>query len=163
MFLFFAMLVALPLGGGCGDSDSAADSSEVTVETNSMTNAEFIKRTSNICQKNRWKLEIEYFAFQGRDGPEPTQAKRDAEGSKLIENIFVPRYQTMVDQLIALGAPSGREEDVAAFLGAMQEDLDAASEEPLKVYRISQTKTPFKDAAELAKVAGLEDCSAVLL
>jgi hypothetical protein len=152
--LILAAIVAAALvAGGCGGSDSLGSSGEITVETGSLTKAEFIKRADAMCRDTRIQAMRKFRALA-----EDLQSVRPpAASEKIVDTVLVPVYEELIDQVSALGAPKGDEQEVAGFLNTLQRNLDLAEKEPAKALG-----SPFKGAAEQAEKYGLIGCAGSL-
>lgn len=152
-----SLLLALTalLVGGCGDSDDG--SAEVQVETGSLTKAEFVEEANAICRRDRREFEREFARFVRNS---TSAGQGDAAAGELVETVVVPVYSEQIDQIGELGAPSGDEEEVTAFLEALQEGLDDALDQPLA---FTGDKDHFIEAAELASAYGLTVCAQALV
>ena len=154
-----AALTALLLAAGCGsDDDSATGSSdgEVTVETGSLSKAKFVEQANAICQKTKDQFNKEAAQFVEQVSKKPPKPTEGSPEEKLVEKAVVPNYQNEVDEISALGAPSGDEKEVTAFLEALQQVVDGASEEPASFV---QSGGSFGKAPKLAKAYGLSGCA----
>lgn len=158
--LFIAALFSLALlFAGCGGDDdgSAADGNEVTVETGSLTKAQFIKEADAICQKSEESMEKLVGDYVKAVTENPSQASPSAQAATLVNTVMAPAYEKLIDRLGALGAPSDDEEEITAFLTSLQESLDKGREQPLKFVR---SREPFVEGVELSKVYGFNVCLA---
>lgn len=152
-----SLLVALLLAGGCGGDSEESGGTEIAVETGSLSKAEFTDQVNAICRNDRLRFERDFTAFAGSVSP---SGDREAAAQKLVDTILVPIYSGQIDQIQAMGAPSGDEGEIEAYLVAMQEGLDAAVEEPLGFIG---DKRHFIEAAELANEYGLTICARALV
>ncbi len=148
-----AIAVAGLLLAGCGGD---GESDTVSVETGNLSKKEFIQRADVICENVRRKFTQEYTAFAKTIKPTASKEDLDAFGSKLINDILIPNFQKDVEEISALGAPSGDEEEVSAFLTAIQQRLGEIRERPAI---LEETITPFAKAEKLAKAYGLTGCA----
>jgi hypothetical protein len=145
--VLIAALAALAFAGGCGGSDGGG----VTVQTGSLSRAEFIERADAICEAVRTKLIAEYYQYL-KKGAKP-ESPQELAGELL--SILGPNLEREIRQISTLGAPSDYAPEVDAFLEALQERLDRANENPAS---LNATSSPFKQAEEAAKRAGLDGC-----
>jgi len=156
--LALALLVIVVSLSGCGDDDGGtAEGSEVTVETSSLTKAQFIDRADSICQQSEEKLEKVIGNFLKSFTANPAQASVDAQAATLVNTVMVPSYEKLIEELRALGAPSGDEQEVSAFLTSLRESLEAGEEQPLKFV---QSREPFVEGVKLSKAYGFNVCLA---
>jgi hypothetical protein len=153
--LLMAVLAALVLANGCGGGGASA--SEITVQTGSLSKAEFIKRADGICEAARSQFTREYTAFAQKNyKPTSSRSAQEALANDLVENILLPNFEKPVDEISALGAPKGDEQEIASFLNALQQRLEEIHERPLI---LNKTVTPFAQAEKLAKAYGLTGCA----
>ncbi len=168
-----AVLVALYSAAGCGGSDESATGSsggsssggtdvaveEVTVETGSLSKATFIKQAKSICAKTWKRFEKELFgAFEEEQNnpPKPTEPSRQ---NVFFETGFPEVYQQMIDEISEIGAPAGDEEEITAFLEALQKLLNESSEDPEGFNKsFLETELSFGKANQLANAYGLNGC-----
>lgn len=131
---------------GCGDDSDAdgedSDASATTVTTSSLSKAAFIKKANAVCEQERTKI-------LNSTAPLP----------KGVMAVYVPAYESLIVGVRDLGAPSGDEAEVEAFLAAMQEDTESLEKLAPKVKSFGETEDPFKDSAALAKKYGLSRCT----
>lgn len=156
-FLLVVAMATLLFAGGCGDDDSSeadANGEEVTVETSSLSKAEFIKQADTLCEKTKGQFFREYTTFI-KDSARATQSEQ-AQTAEMVETILVPMYEDLIDQISSIGAPKGDEKQVAGFLNALQQDLDFASEQPSKAL---DRLVPFSRATKAAEAYGLAGCA----
>lgn len=142
-----AALVALAaIVGGCGgddDSDTA----------DSLTKAELIKEGDAICEKanKQSEKEAEEFAKENDFSLERPSKKQLEEA---VTEILVPSLNQQVEELDALGAPEGDEEQVEEIIVS----LEGASEEIEKDPSLVFEPTVLKEPAQLAEDYGFEVC-----
>jgi hypothetical protein len=159
IWVLTAALSALLLAGGCGDSDDSATGSageEITVETSSLSKAEFIKQADAICQKTKSDFENAVVASLTRQRTNPVKPTEASPEEKLVETTLVNTYQKQIDEISELGAPSGDEEDIAAFLNTLQQVIDSAGEDPIAFI---ENDVSFGKAPKLAIAYGLTGCA----
>jgi hypothetical protein len=137
-----ALLLSLSLvAAGCGGDDEA-DAAEP------LSKSEFVTQADKICADGNADLETEAEAL----GDEPSQEEIEA----FATDTLVPNLQAQHDDLDALGAPEGDEDEVQAILDALQEGIDALESDPAAV---TSSDDPLAEASELAGDYGLEECS----
>jgi hypothetical protein len=152
------LLVIAPLAvagalAGCGGGGEAA--AGTTVTTSSHSKAEFIKLASAICDRDRASLSPELERYmQQHGGAAKTKSEALAEA---IQAIFIPKAEAQVDEIRAIGAPRGDEQQVERFLVATEEAVAAARE--ARSPTESQLGEYFKRSAALASEYGLDHCA----
>ena len=141
--------------GGCGGGGGSDGS--VTVETGSLSKAEFISRANAICTgvRNKFTREYEDFVSSGRKG---TSAQAESKFlDETIEKLVVPDYEEgMIGAIAKLGVPPDYAPKVTRFLETLKQRLVEIQAEPKKLI---QTAFPFADASKAAEAAGLKGCA----
>lgn len=158
--LFAGMaLVAALLLSGCGGSSS------VSAETGSLTRAQFVEKADQICKQSRAQLENEYAVavknavqLAQATKSKPTPADLETLHSAVVDEVFVPVYETMIDEISTLGAPSADKEQLDKFLNAMHEAVEEASSDPSKPFENAHFLKPVTTAAARY---GMTDCAAL--
>lgn len=162
IFLMAGVVAMLLFAAGCGDSDSSdtgdgsSSSGEVTVATNSLSKAEFVKQANVACAKSRVQFEKDLAAFLKKLNANPTKASEGSPDTEIIEKIFVPNFQEQIDMVSSLGAPSGDEAQVSAILSSLQKAVDGADEDPQAFVR---SEGDLGNAPKLASAYGLTSCA----
>ncbi|HEX6752257.1 MAG TPA: hypothetical protein VF093_01530 [Solirubrobacterales bacterium] len=165
LFVIAATAFALLFAAGCGDSDDSAtgssgDSTEITVDTGSLSKAAFIKKVEPICRSAAEKFQTQLgkvFEESTDNPPKPTETPLEIE---FYEDDFAKIYQTQIDEISALGAPSGDEQEIAAYLEAVQKGIDEAAENPEAFGQaFLEAQGSFKETPPLTAAYGLRGCS----
>lgn len=142
-----AALIALAaIVAGCGGGDDS-DTSD------SLTKAEFIKQGDAICEKanEQSEAEAEKFAKENDFSLErPTKAQLE----EAVTEILVPNFNRQVEELNALGAPEGDEEQVEEIVVSLETAAGEIEQDPSLVFEGQVLKEP----AQLAKDYGFEVC-----
>ena len=135
-----AMAIAL---AGCGGSD------ESTTTPEPLSKTEFIAEADQICAEANDSLEaaIDDASSSGEPSPEVL--------TELIADTLLPTVQDAVDQIRALGAPAGEEEQVVEILDSFDRSIEEARADPEAALNSS---SPFEEAEQLAADFGLQDC-----
>ncbi len=154
------VLSALLLAAGCGSDEGDATGSsgggEVAVETGSLSKAEFVKQANSACAKSRGQLEREVAKFLEETDKNPPKPSEEQPEVGFLEETYLPTFQQQVDEVSAIGAPAGDEKQVTAFLQALQDMVDAATEEP---QAFVSGEVSLDKASKLAQAYGLNDCA----
>ena len=142
MLVLTSLLVVGAIAAGCGSSGND------TTSTSSITKAEFIAKADAICQQGNQEInKAGQQQFQGQG--KPTQAQFNQFATQTI----IPGVQKQVDQIKALGAPSGDEAQVNQILTTVQADIDKVKADPSLVQG-----NAFADGNKLAQDYGLKVC-----
>jgi len=148
-----ATLAVVVVAGGCG----GASADEITVQTGSLSKAEFIKRANAICEAVRSRFLREYVALYEQKKPKLTGAAPGVWLSEVVDAVLLPNYeQRMIDEISALGAPASEEKEVASFLNSLQQRLDEVHQNPVE---LTKSPYPFAKPARVAKKYGLTGCA----
>jgi ABC-type lipoprotein release transport system permease subunit len=141
LLLLGSVLAVALMAAGCGGGDDNSDTTTV-----SLTKSAWIAKADAICQQGN--QEIEQAAKQQFGNGKPTAADVRQFGTETA----LPNTQKQVDQIRALGAPSGDEDQVNKILDTVQADIDKA-----KAAGDVEDST-FADGNALAKQYGLKVC-----
>jgi hypothetical protein len=137
-----ATLIAA-VAAGCGSSGSNSTS------TAALSKASYVVKANAICKAGQLKQN----AAQQALGKNPSQAQLTAFATSTV----IPNIQTQIDQVKALGAPSGDEATVSNFLGLAQADLNKLKSDPTILF--ASKSDPFADFAKVAHPYGLTACA----
>lgn len=144
-FLAIGMAIALVAITGCGSGDDGGE------ET--LTKAEFIKRGDEICSKAEERSEPEAEEFAEENGFDLEKATKD-EVEEAITAVLVPALEQQAEEIDALGAPEGDEEEIDAIVVALQDGAAEVEDDPGLVFE----DKPLKEASQLARDYGFEAC-----
>jgi hypothetical protein len=152
-FLLAAALT-LVLAVGCGGSSG---SDEVSVQTGSLSKAQFISKAGAICKKTHAQLVGEYGAAikTNQSAAGDAQKERELLG-EVVETVVVPNIEGEIEQISTLGAPAAYAPEAASFLKAVHTQLDEIRANPTQ---LTATSFPFKDAQKIAQKAGMRVCA----
>lgn len=142
-----AVALALALAGCGGDDDDSTESPPATDAAAPLSKAEFTEQANEICRVGGEQIDARAEAL----GPDPSQA----EIEEFATEVVAPNVQDQIDQIEALGAPEGDEDEVQEIVDAVQESLDEVEEDP----SVLRTGDPFAEANRLAADYGLTVCA----
>lgn len=149
-------MVLLLGAAGCGNDANSGEESEIVVESGSLTRAEFIEKADEICKERKRQFFSEYKTLiNEQDEADSSPSDEKQQLVALVDGSLVPVYEKLIEQISALGAPSGDEDKVSAFLNAVRQDLDKAVARPSEAF---ESLTPFPQAVKQAKAYGLSGC-----
>lgn len=134
-------LVALSLAAGCGGDDDP-----------SPTKAEFTKQANAICKATVEEVQDGFAKLIQTSVP---KSQENTVASAFVDSTVAPAFQGQIDEIRALGAPEGDEQQVEAILVAMEDGLETSQEEPLVFIR---TGSAFQQAQAKARAYGLSAC-----
>jgi hypothetical protein len=120
-----AILAVAVCVGGCGSSSSTTS----TESTAAISNAEFVAKGNAICVKGEKEQEVAINAYVKKNGLE-NKKPTNAQMTEMAETVFIPNIQSQIDEVKALGAPSGKEQQVAAAVEISQQTLDKGKANP---------------------------------
>jgi len=131
-------------GGGGDDSSSGP----------AISKAVFIKKADAVCQGGNERMEVDFAAFlkEKKNIKKPSQADYE----ELVGEVVVPNLRREIKEIRALGAPSGDEDKVDAYLEAVEEGLETAEDDP--TVAVKSSEAVFGVSSRLAKEYGLEVC-----
>lgn len=131
----------------------------MTVESGSLSKAEFAVQADAVCKKGSEKFNRAYEAFYRKNEPPPSVEAQKAWLGEAVDEIVVPNYEEQIDRISSLGAPAEDVDQVSSFLNSLQRRLADLQQNPLE---LTKTPTPFKEAGGLAAKAGLVGCAEIL-
>lgn len=145
------VLALLALLAGCGDDDdSSASSGDLT--TSSLDKKAYVIRAQGICTKGS----TEALAYE-----EPTGAQLSPnelyEGA--IRETIAPALNGVAVSIRELGAPSGDEAEVGAYVEALETDVDEMERQSGQVSSLPQIEKMFQKSGDLARSYGMESCA----
>ncbi|HXW59851.1 MAG TPA: hypothetical protein VEJ23_10285 [Solirubrobacteraceae bacterium] len=114
-----------------------------------ITKAEYVQKANAICVQGNAKQRAAVASL----GEHPSEAQVKA----FMTSTLVPNIQAQIDQVRALGAPSGEAATVSHMLALAQEDLDKTKSNPAVF--TSESSHPFANFAAVAHPYGLTACA----
>jgi hypothetical protein len=143
--MLFGVLAIGVIAAGCGSSSDS---------TSSLTKAEFIKQADAICTAGNKSDEAEFEAYAKENGLENKEPS-DAQKEELVTDVVLPSISKQGEEISALGAPSGEEDQVNAIVDGIEGAVEEAEGDPSVVL---SGPGPFKEVDKLAKDYGLTVC-----
>lgn len=148
-FLAIAMAIALVAVAGCGsDDDNGGEETQAT-----LTKVEFIEQGDEICTKAEEGSETEAEEFAEENGFDLEKAT-DEELEEAIATVLVPALNQQAEEIDALGAPEGDEEQIDAIVVALENGTAEVEDDPGLVL----DGAPLKEASQLASDYGFKVC-----
>lgn len=148
-FVAAAMVIALVVAGcgGSGDSSTATDS---------ISKAAFIKKVDAVCKHGTRRMQRAVLKTlkQGKGIKRPSTD----QSVKLVGVVILPSVRQEIKEIKALGVPSGDEEKVDAMVGALEEGVETAEDDPEAVVKGS-SDVIFGIASRIAGEYGITGCS----
>ena len=145
---------------GDGDGDGAdGDGADVDTNTDSsatVSKAAFIKQADEICTANTREVTA--------SARKLLEKSRNFESKdfqvEAVEVALAPQLTALLEDLEALGAPSGDEEQIEAIVANLEERADLANEDPEAFVEEEGRRggSLYKEAQALAKQYGFEKC-----
>jgi hypothetical protein len=142
-----AMVVALVMAG-CGGGDSSTT-------TGSISKEDFIAKADAICKKGTERLQKAIFAALKH--PQNLTKVSEDKQIKIVTTAMVPNVSREVKELRALGVPEGDEEKIDAMIGALEEGVETAEQDPQAVTKSSDVV--FGISSRIAGEYGLTACA----
>lgn len=133
---------------GCGSSGDSPP----------LTKAEFIKQGDAICEKTDKKQTASLKSYSKQHPPKSNTSKAAQE--KLITTVGLPPIQTEAEELAALSAPSGDEEEIDAIVEGIEKAVEKGEDDPSSL--LTASGGPFEPVNKLAGNYGFKACNNVL-
>jgi hypothetical protein len=143
-----AVLIAAALVvAGCGGGSSTGSDNGAA-----LTKAQFVKQANAVCKKGQQEREagVNELAEEVKPGADPGELPKKG----LVEAIIGPLHN-MVENLAALPAPEGDEEQVEEIVEAYRKPVEEIEEDE----NVAFNGALFEEASEKALKYGLEDCA----
>jgi hypothetical protein len=145
-----AAAVLVMLVAGCGGGD------ETTDETVTLTKAEFIKQGDAICKKGNDQSEKEAEEF-AEENDFTLEKASDDQLEEAVSEVLVPSLNQQAEEIDALGAPEGDEEQVEELVVSLENAADEIEDKPGLVFEGEVLEEPEKLAQDYGfKVCGEE-------
>ena len=129
----------------CGDDDDDGGDGSTTAV---ISEEEFVSQGNEICAAGNEEIDQGGQETLGSGQPTPEQFEEFVTGT------VVPSIQGQIDDIRALGAPEGMEEDVNRFLDDAQTVVDELTDDPSLI-----TDDPFDAVNMQAVELGLDECA----
>jgi len=144
------LIAAIAAGCGSGDDDSSGGGDETVVV---LSKAEFIEQGDEICSEATERSEEEAEEFAEENDFDLEKATKE-ELEEAISDVLVPSLNQQVEELAALGAPEGDEEQVEAIITSLEEATAEVEDDPSVVFEANALKEP----SQLAEAYGFKVC-----
>lgn len=144
------------LAVGCGDDSSSGSSDDGAIETSSLSKAEFVKQANAICAEGNEDLFTQlgtYLNKNASSSKDPEEVAADA-----MRQAVLPGVEGQIEEIRELGAPSGDEEQIEAFLAAQESSVESL-EQQRSISLNTDVSSAFKRAGQLAQRYGLQECN----
>ncbi len=126
-----AALIAITLiAVGCGSGDDDGTDDGTTGATASLTKAEFVEQGNEICAEGNEELESGIQEFAEENGLSGNDQPTEEQVEELAGDILLPSIAKQVEGLRDLGAPSGEEKEVNAFLDKAESTVEEVEADP---------------------------------
>jgi hypothetical protein len=135
-----ACLAVAVIAAGCGGDD----------DSDAISKPEFLAKGNAICKRGNAVEEQAFAGFKDR----PTKAQI----VEVITGTILPNIQRQIDQLRALGAPAGDDDEVSGMLDDAQRALEQERANPAAAATES-APDPFADVARRLHAYGLTECA----
>ena len=150
--MLFGVLAIAVIAAGCGSSSSEES-------TSSLTKAEFIKQGDAICAKGNKESEAEFEEFGEENGLSENKEPSKAVQEELVTSIVLPSVSGQLEDIRALGAPSGEEEQVDEIIETVEGEVEEAEAEPALFFEAEEEgKSPFVEGNKMAREYGFKVC-----
>jgi hypothetical protein len=151
--MLFGVLAIAVIAAGCGSSSSEES-------TSSLTKAEFIKRGDAICAKANKENEAEFEEFAKEHNLSKNKEPSEAVQEEVATTVLLPSVSKQLEDIRALGAPSGEEEQVDEILETVEGEVEEGEEEPSSLLGAEEEEevSPFAEGNKMAREYGFKVC-----
>jgi galactitol-specific phosphotransferase system IIB component len=143
-----AVVVLAMLIAGCGGGDETTSDETVT-----LTKTEFIKQGDAICQKSSDQSEKEAEEF-AKENDFTLQSATSEQLKEAVSEVLVPSLNRQAEELDALGAPEGDEDQVEEIIVSLEDVAAEIEDDPEVIFEGEALKEP----SELAEDYGFKVC-----
>ena len=143
-----ALALIAAVVAGCGD-----DGETTETETVAITKAELIKQGDQICAKANEQSETEAEEFAEENGFKLEEATEE-QLEDAVREVLVPSLSRQAEELEALGAPEGDEEQVEGIVVSLEDAAGEIEDDPGVVFEGKVLTEP----SELAEDYGFKVC-----
>jgi hypothetical protein len=140
----FAMLVA-----GCGDGG----------DEESLTKAEYAEQGTVICKETVKDMGAALDELAKREKKEKGRPRKEL-ATEFVEDSMLPAYESQLEELRDMPAPSADEAQLNAIYAEMQQGIDEVDEKTPKVFLLTNKK--LTQGKKKAEDYGLKECMAIL-
>lgn len=140
-----ALVALASIVAGCGGDDSET--------TATITKAELIKQGDQICKKANEQSQADAEEF-AKENDFTFEKASDEQLEEAVAEVLVPNLNGQIEDIRALGAPEGDEEQVEEILDSLEGAADEIEDDPGLVFDGEVLKEPSK----LAEAYGFEVC-----
>ena len=146
-------LILVGCGGGSSDSTSASSDSS----TSALSKAEFIKKADAICKAGGKRTQEEFAAYIEEKKLSGKKEPTEAQYAEVSDEIQVPALKRQAEEIRALGAPAGDEDQITELVDAVDEGIEnVEAADPQKA--LESASPMFAEADKLAVAYGLKVC-----
>jgi predicted small secreted protein len=146
--LIAAVAMAASLLAGCGGGGEDSSSGK------SISKEDFIAKADAICAKGTKRLQAAIFA--ALKNPRNLTKVSEAQQIDIVKTAMVPNVSREAEELRALDVPEGDEEKIDAMIGALEEGVETAEQDPQAVTQSSDVV--FGISSRIAAEYGLTAC-----
>jgi hypothetical protein len=125
--MILAAVALAALATGCGGSGAdGGDGEGGSIETSSLSKTQFIKRATELCQRERAGIVRASAAYVAEHQSDGLPAGELAASG--VQEVVMPVVEAQIEAVRELGAPAGDEAEVGAMLEAQQDAVDRVKE-----------------------------------
>lgn len=153
--LFAGILAIALIAAGCGSSDESSGDDGSGDTASVSTKAELIEQGDAICTKGLKQIRTEVTEYMKDKNINIRAGISNTQYAQIEGAVFLPGIQQQVDEVRALGAPSGEEDEVNAILDAFDEALVEAAKDPAVLF---EGPNPLAKPNQMAEKYGFKSC-----
>lgn len=155
--IVLALVASLLAGCGSGSDDGSTGGSTEAIQTSNLSKTQWIKKAEETCGTGTLPILEKVTAYEEKHSAKTTQ-ETEAVAGKAIKQEVPPIMDALAKDLRGLGAPAGDEEQVTAFLVALEKDNEGIATGPL-LTGLGDIDEQYGRSGKLALQYGLVGCA----
>lgn len=155
--LLIFVLALAAIASGCGSGAEGNSEPSTSIETSSISKAEFVEKANAICKSGKPELVDAISEYQKKH--------LDVVSVKLVPDtarkVIGPELQAQIDQIRSLGAPPGDAAEIEKFFASLFRGVDEVI--AIKPTTFEEAERMFVPAGENALRYGIDQCEYLLV
>lgn len=155
--LALGALLVSGCGGGDDDGEDGSSNASAPIPTSSIDKTEFVEQANAICKPGKARLVKAVIGYQKKH--------LDEASVKVVPNaartVIGPELEAQIEQIRALGAPSGDAAEIEKYFAELQNGVDEIIAQ--KPPTFDEAERMLHPAGDIAIEYGIDECDYVLV